>query len=186
MTASGAREPPSRFASPWRLGRRAAHFPGTWRIVGRTGPEASPRGCRLRPGTPGYAEFVSHGQPPPNPEAAGDAQHPAADQTAQIVSQKPVAEVQRTSIFFGGPQIAAPRQSVPPNSQPSLQSPPVSGGASGDGSVPSRRTLLAARHATPARSRSWKFTIPTGASNSTTISACFFSELRTCSASPAN
>jgi hypothetical protein len=93
-----------------------------------------PTGLPPRPGTPGYAEFVAHGQPPPNPEAAGDVQHPAADQTAQIVSQKPAAEVQRTSVF-GGPQIAAPRQSVPPNSQPSPQSPPVSGGASGDGSV---------------------------------------------------
>jgi hypothetical protein len=98
-----------------------------------------PSGLPPRPGTPGYAEFVSHGQPAPNPEpAAGGAQQPAPDQTAQIPSPKPVAEVQRTSIF-GGPQVASPRPSVPPsappNSQPSGQSPPVSGGASEDGSV---------------------------------------------------
>jgi hypothetical protein len=96
-----------------------------------------PSGLPPRPGTPGYAEFVAHGQPTPNPEpAAGGAQLPAADQTAQIASPKPVAQVQKTSIF-GGPQVAAPRPSaspsVPQNAQPSA--PPVSGGASDDGSV---------------------------------------------------
>jgi hypothetical protein len=99
-----------------------------------------PAGLPPRPGTPGYAEFVAHGQPAPNPEAGGSAQEPAADQTAQIASPKP--EVQRTSIF-GGPQVAASRPNAPPsvqpsvqpNSQPSAQSPPVSGSAGDDGSV---------------------------------------------------
>jgi hypothetical protein len=91
-----------------------------------------------RPGTPGYAEFVSHGQPPPTPDPAGSSQLESADQTAQIGSPKPAAEVQRTSIF-GGPQVAASKPSAPssaqPNSQPPAQSPPASGGVAEDGSV---------------------------------------------------
>ncbi|MGA8614215.1 MAG: hypothetical protein WB760_21570 [Xanthobacteraceae bacterium] len=94
-----------------------------------------PSGLPPRPGTPGYAEYIAHGQPPQNPDAAaGDAQHPAADETTQVASQKPTGTVQKTSIF-GGPQVAAPRPSAQPNAQSSAQSPPVSGGAGDDGSV---------------------------------------------------
>jgi hypothetical protein len=41
-------------------------------------------------------------------------------------------------------------------------------------------------HATPARSRSWKCTMPTGRPLSTTISAVIFEELSSASASLAN
>jgi hypothetical protein len=94
-----------------------------------------PSGLPPRPGTPGYAEYIAHGQPLQNPEStAGGAEHPAADETTQVASQKPTGTVQKTSIF-GGPQVAAPRPSPQPNPQPSVQSPPVSGGAGNDGSV---------------------------------------------------
>jgi hypothetical protein len=97
-----------------------------------------PAGVPPRPGSPGYSDFISHGQAPPTPNTAVGTQQPAADQTAQIATPKPAAEVQRTSIF-GGPQVAASRPSVSPsvqpNSQPSAQSPPASGGAGDDGSV---------------------------------------------------
>jgi hypothetical protein len=77
-----------------------------------------------RPGTPGYAEYIAHGQPRQNPDvAAGAAQSPAASETTQTVGQKPAGTVQRTSIF-GGPQDAAQR--------PNVQSAPTPRGASDD------------------------------------------------------
>ena len=94
-----------------------------------------PTGLPPRPGQPGYAGYIAHGRPAANPEAAASgAEHPAADETTQVASQKPTGTVQRTSIF-GGPQVAAPRPSVPPTAQTGAQPPPVSGGAGDDGSV---------------------------------------------------
>jgi hypothetical protein len=94
-----------------------------------------PTGLPPRPGMPGYAEYTAHGQPVQNPEAAaGATQSPPPVETTQAVSQTPAGTVQRTSIF-GGPQVAAPRPSVPPTAQPAAQPPPASGGASDDGSI---------------------------------------------------
>lgn len=98
-----------------------------------------PTGLPPRPGSPGYAEYIAHGQPVQNPDAPGGAaQSPPAVETTQTVSQASAGTVQKTSIF-GGPQVAAPRQSITPspqsNSQPGAQSPPASGGAGDDGSV---------------------------------------------------
>ena len=57
----------------------------------------------------------------------------------------------------------------------------------GRSSRSARRLVLAGRnHATPARNRSWKWTMPTGRPFSTTISAVIFDELSICSASLAN
>jgi hypothetical protein len=86
-----------------------------------------PTGLPPRPGSPGYAEYIAHGQPVQNPEAAGG---PAPSQptveTTQTVSQTPAGPAQKASIF-GGPQAAAPR--------PNVQSPPPASGASDDASV---------------------------------------------------
>jgi hypothetical protein len=86
-----------------------------------------PTGLPPRPGSPGYAEYIAHGQPVQNPEAAaGAAQAPPAVETTQTVSQTPAGTVQRTSIF-GGPQVAAPR--------PSVQAPPPAAAPSDDASI---------------------------------------------------
>jgi hypothetical protein len=87
-----------------------------------------PTGLPPRPGSPGYADYIAHGQPVPNPDAAsGVAQSPAAAETTQTVSQTPSGPVRKTSIF-GGPQVAAPK--------PNVQSPPPPAeGATDDGSV---------------------------------------------------
>jgi hypothetical protein len=87
-----------------------------------------PAGLPPRPGSPGYAEYIAHGQPVQNPEPAGRApQSPAAVETTQTVSQAPAGTVQKTSIF-GGPSVASPR--------PNVQSPPPrAAGASDDASV---------------------------------------------------
>jgi hypothetical protein len=88
-----------------------------------------PTGVPPRPGSPGYAEYIAHGQPVQNPDAPGAAaQSPAAAETTQTVSQTPAAPVQKTSIF-GGPQVAAPA------SRPNVQSPPVASGTSDNASV---------------------------------------------------
>ena len=81
-----------------------------------------PTGLPPRPGSPGYAEYVAHGQPIQNQEtASGAAQSPPAVETTQTVSQPPAGPAQKTSIF-GGPQVAAPR--------PNVQSPPAANDAS--------------------------------------------------------
>jgi hypothetical protein len=86
-----------------------------------------PTGLPPRPGSPGYAEYIAHGQPVQNPEPVGGAASAPAIETTQTVSPAPVGTVQRTSIF-GGPSVAPPR--------PNVQSPPPqAGGASDDASV---------------------------------------------------
>jgi hypothetical protein len=86
-----------------------------------------PTGLPPRPGTPGYPEYIAHGQPVQNPQAAaGPAQPSPAVETTQTVSQAPVSPVQKTSIF-GGPQVAAPK--------PNVQSPPPANGTSDDTGV---------------------------------------------------
>ena len=86
-----------------------------------------PTGLPPRPGSPGYAEYVAHGQPIQNQEtASGAAQSPSTVETTQTVNQAPASPAQKTSIF-GGPQVAAPR--------PNVQSPPAADGASNDASV---------------------------------------------------
>jgi hypothetical protein len=88
-----------------------------------------PAGLPPRPGSPGYAEYIAHGQPTQNSEAAGGtASSPAAVETTQTVSQTPAGTVQKTSIF-GGPQVAAPAP------RPNVQSPPLAAGTSEDASV---------------------------------------------------
>ena len=72
-----------------------------------------PTGLPPRPGSPGYAEYIAHGQAVQNPEAAGGAtQSPPAVETTQSVTQAPNSTMQKTSIF-GGPGVAAPKPSVP-------------------------------------------------------------------------
>jgi hypothetical protein len=72
-----------------------------------------PTGLPPRPGSPGYAEYIAHGQAAQNPEAAGGAaQSPSAVETTQTVSQAPASTPQKTSIF-GGPQVAAPKPNMP-------------------------------------------------------------------------
>ena len=88
-----------------------------------------PTGLPPRPGSPGYAEYIAHGQPVQSPEPAGGAaqSQPAVETTQTVsVSQAPAGPVRKTSIF-GGPEVAAPR--------PNVQSPPAAGGASDDASV---------------------------------------------------
>jgi len=85
-----------------------------------------PTGLPPRPGSPGYAEYIAHGQPVQNPAAAS--QSPPAAETTQTVSQTPAASVPKTSIF-GGPQVAAPAP------RPNVQTPPPAGGASDDASA---------------------------------------------------
>jgi hypothetical protein len=86
-----------------------------------------PTGLPPRPGSPGYAEYISHGQPVQNPETAmGAAQAPPAAETTQTVSQTPAGTAQKTNIF-GGPQVAAPR--------PNVQAPPPADAASDDGGL---------------------------------------------------
>jgi hypothetical protein len=87
-----------------------------------------PTGLPPRPGSPGYAEYISHGQPVQNPDAAGGAAQsaPAVD-TTQTVSQAPGGTVQKTSIF-GGPQVATPAP------RPNVQTAPAAG-TSDDASV---------------------------------------------------
>jgi hypothetical protein len=98
-----------------------------------------PVGLPPRPGKPGYADYIAHGQPAQDPQpASGGAERPAVDETTQVASQRPTGTVQKTSIF-GGPQVAAPRSSpqpsAAPNTRPGAQAAPGSGGAGEDGSV---------------------------------------------------
>lgn len=75
-----------------------------------------PTGLPPRPGSPGYAEYIAHGQPVQNPDAAaGAAPAPPAVETTQTVSQTAAGTAQKASIF-GGPKVAAP--------QPNVQAPP--------------------------------------------------------------
>jgi hypothetical protein len=70
-----------------------------------------------RPGTPGYANFIAHGQSAESANApAGSAAPPAAGQTAAIGSQKPVSL---------DPQPSAPAPAV---ARPSTDSNVVQGG----------------------------------------------------------
>jgi hypothetical protein len=74
-----------------------------------------PTGLPPRSGSPGYAEYIAHGQPVQNPEPAGAAAALPAVETTQTVSPAPIGTVQRRSIF-GGPSVASP--------SPNVQSPP--------------------------------------------------------------
>jgi hypothetical protein len=96
-----------------------------------------PSGLPPRPGTPGYAEFIAHGQQVQNPQPAPtDPQSPAANETTQVVTQKPAATVQRTSIF-GGPQVPAqrPNAQLPPAPNGPTPNGPASSGTNDDASV---------------------------------------------------
>jgi hypothetical protein len=86
-----------------------------------------PTGLPPRPGSPGYAEYIAHGQPVQNPEAAiGAAQAPPAVETTQTVSPAPAGTAQKTSIF-GGPQFGASGRNV--------QAPPPADAATDDVSI---------------------------------------------------
>jgi hypothetical protein len=69
-----------------------------------------PDGLPPRPGTPGYAQFIAHGQPTESANsAAGFAQPPAAGGTAAMTgSQKPAGTIQQSATLAGPPPQAPP------------------------------------------------------------------------------
>jgi hypothetical protein len=87
-----------------------------------------PTGLPPRLGSPGYADYIAHGQAVQNPQSPGGGpqSQPAAVETTQTVNPPPAGAVQKTSIF-GGPQVAAPA--------PSAQSPSPADGTSDDAGV---------------------------------------------------
>ncbi len=72
-----------------------------------------PAGLPPRPGEPGYAQFIAHGQPSQNPAAAPAAAQPApVGTTATIAEQKTPAADQKAPAF-AEPQLQEKNAAVP-------------------------------------------------------------------------
>jgi hypothetical protein len=90
-----------------------------------------PQGLPPRPGQPGYAQFISHGQPDAGQPDAGqpdaganspaaNAPPPAAGAPAVTTSQKPASTEQRPTAFTEPPpQEQKPEAPLPPDDDPS-------------------------------------------------------------------
>jgi hypothetical protein len=87
-----------------------------------------PNGVPPRPGTPGYANFIAHGQPAENANApTGSAQPSVPGQTAASGNQQPLSTNPQPSAFAEpSPQyqkpIAAPAAVRPSSDQSAVQS----------------------------------------------------------------
>jgi hypothetical protein len=79
-----------------------------------------PDGVPPRPGAPGYAAFIAHGQP--QQSGAGDAQPAAAGATATGTNPPP----------GGGGQVPTAFTEPPPNQQPGAQFAPAAAHSNGD------------------------------------------------------
>ena len=150
--------------------------------IGRIGPAACPSDVPPRPGAPGYSQFVAHGQ------ADQDVLPPAGGANAPAVPVKPVFQTAPSTPAASAEPAAGPRR---PTLSPRRNPPPTStwcgrtvlgmsenacpGLDPGWPPVPPSRSPLRRaigkdraqskpHHATPARSRSWKCTMPTGRS----------------------
>lgn len=89
-----------------------------------------PGGIPPRPGDPGYAQFIAHGQPSQSANSpAGNAPPPAAGQSAAIAQQKPAGTDQMPNAFAEPPPDEKPDAHLAPAAdRPGNDSSAVAGG----------------------------------------------------------
>jgi hypothetical protein len=90
-----------------------------------------PDGMPPRPGTPGYTQFIAHGQPDQSANSpAQNPQPPAAFGTAAMINQKPAGTNQQPETVARPPQQNQQRQAppVPAYNRPNDDSGVVHGG----------------------------------------------------------
>jgi hypothetical protein len=154
--------------TPWRSSRsasalfsgRAPRFPELFPITGRIGPEASPTAFRPDRAVRAIRTSLPTGRP-------------RITQLRRRLLTRPARSRRRP------PRVLLPTMSRPRGAV-------CTKGCAVGTVVNSPQFPDPAAYATPARSRSWKCTMPTGRSAATTKSAVIFDELRICNASLAN
>jgi hypothetical protein len=73
-----------------------------------------PGGLPPRPGDPGYAQFIAHGQPSETTNStAGNGQPVAAGATSPVIEQRPLGDVQHAGSGAGAAPSAAPSAAGP-------------------------------------------------------------------------
>lgn len=89
-----------------------------------------PNGLPPRPGDPGYAQFIAHGQPSESANSvAGSVPAPASGRSAAIAQQKPAAAAQGPNAFAGpAPQDGRPDPRLAPAADRPGDSSAVAGG----------------------------------------------------------
>ena len=141
-----------------------------------------PKDVPPRPGAPGYEEFISH-QQRQDPAAAGAAAPGAAAQAGAPAPGAPgtTATRRRRQLRRQPRQPCGFTSARAPDTRHARRRP-----TRGADDRATTQEAGCTSYATPARKRSWKCTMPTGRSFSTTISAVIFDALSCASASLAN